>query len=336
MRLTKELADQADSGTAGSYLDDQGDLVVTVVTRKAAAQVRAADAHPQRVDDSAARLDRVMQRLDDLAEADRAGTVQGWYVDIPSNSVVVTSTTGATDADSRRLLRVARKFGDTVRFESSPTSISPTPTDSLYGGAQYVPGSGTCSVGFNAVDSSNRNVVLSAGHCLRSGPTASRNGYIIGATRTANFPTDDFGTFWNSYPSYWRPQASVNRYNGTAMAVRGSWGNPPIGATVCKSGRTTGWTCGTLKATNQTVNYGNGDVVYGLVRHSACVEPGDSGGSNVSSGGYALGLTSGASLFNSGGQKVCGQRVGQPNVSWYQPIGEALQRNGLRLLVSTR
>ena len=33
-----------------------------------------------------------------------------------------------------------------------------------------------------------------------------------------------------------------------------------------------------------------------------------------------------------GSSLVCGQRVGQPNVSYYQPIGEALSANGLTLL----
>ena len=47
----------------------------------------------------------------------------------------------------------------------------------------------------NAVDAANRNVVVTAGHCLTTRPTASRNGFIIGATRTVNYPVDDFGTF---------------------------------------------------------------------------------------------------------------------------------------------
>ena len=39
-----------------------------------------------------------------------------------------------------------------------------------------------------------------------------------------------------------------------------------------------------------------GWCVDGLTRHTACVERGDSGGANISTGGFALGLTSGASL----------------------------------------
>ena len=113
------------------------------------------------------------------------------------------------------------------------------------------------------------------------------------------------------------------------MTVHGSW-SAPVGATVCKSGRTTYWTCGVIRALNQSVNYSGGFLVRGLVRHTACVEGGDSGGANVSTGGYALGVTSGASMTAAG---QCRSKVGQENISYYQPIGEALSRNGLRLLV---
>jgi streptogrisin C len=101
-----------------------------------------------------------------------------------------------------------------------------------------------------------------------------------------------------------------------------------VGATVCKSGLKTGFTCGRITALDVTASYG-ANIIYGLTQHNACVEPGDSGGSNISGGAYALGVTSGASLVD---RKYCLSRYGQRNVSWYQPIGEALSRNGLRLL----
>jgi streptogrisin C len=102
--------------------------------------------------------------------------------------------------------------------------------------------------------------------------------------------------------------------------VVGQWNSPPVGATVCKSGRTTGYTCGTITSPNETVPYTGGKVISGLVRHTACVEPGDSGGANISAGGYALGVTSGASTTES--SHMCLSKVGQANVSYYQPIGD--------------
>ena len=44
-------------------------------------------------------------------------------------------------------------------------------------GYDYVtPDGGGCSVGFDALDTFNRNVVLTAGHCLRTSGTVTRNG----------------------------------------------------------------------------------------------------------------------------------------------------------------
>ena len=72
-------------------------------------------------------------------------------------------------------------------------------------------------------------------------------------------------------------------------------------------------------------------MLTGLVTHTACVEKGDSGGPVVTPSGYALGLNSGATMTST---FQCLQRVGGQNISYYQPIGEALSANGLRLLIS--
>lgn len=315
------------SDSAGSYVDGSGRLVVTVTTKRAADQVRAQGAQARLVDDSEADLKRLMKKLDKQSKKKDPGSVHSWRVDVKKNAVVVTTTKGATDKKAKKFIAFAKDLKGDVRFEKAAASAKPTTTEAIYGGLEFLPM--VCSVGFNTVDGSNRPVILTAGHCLNNGQMNHRSGYYLGATRNKNFPIDDFGTLWNAYPSYWQPKPWVYKYNGTAMIVRGSWLNPPVGATNCKSGRTTGWTCGVIRSFNETVNYGNGQVVYGLVRHSACVEGGDSGGSNVSNGGYALGLTSGAAMRNG----RCLGAYGQQSVSWYQPVGEALTRNGLRLLV---
>ncbi|MEP6798411.1 MAG: S1 family peptidase [Lapillicoccus sp.] len=325
----KQIEGGLGARTGGSYLDAQGQLVVTTVDAAGDAAVARAGATAHRVHNSSAVLQQIVARLDAMATTPQgAGSVQGWYVDVVHNTVVVTATAGAVDPGAAAVLKVARSLGTSVRVEEAPASRAPRPTDYLAGGYQFVPVTGgTCSVGFNTVDASNRNVVLTAGHCTRTTGNNSRNGLIIGATRTSNFPGTDFGTFWNSYPGYWRPSPSVYTWQyGTYVAVKGIVAAPLIGSQICKSGRTTGWTCGTIVAGNQTVNYPEG-TVRNLVRHNACVEGGDSGGSNVNAAGYALGVTSGAAMVN-------GRCQGNgTSVSYYQPISPALNANGLRLLI---
>ncbi|MGI8682136.1 MAG: S1 family peptidase [Mycobacteriales bacterium] len=324
--IEKSLAGRS----GGSYLDATGQLVVTTLDLAGDAAALRSGARPQRVDDSSARLESIKRLLDQAASAGGAGSLQDWYVDVPTNTVVVAVTAGTKDAATLALTKLASSFGDSVRINYVPAQQAPRTTEWLVGGLQIViPTGGLCSVGFNTRDANGRDVVLTAGHCVKTSGTVSRNGYRIGATRTANYPGDDFGTFWNSYPTFWQPSVSVYKYNNTYVSIRGQWNTPPVGATVCKSGRTTGYTCGSITALNQTVIYTGGITVSGLVRHNACVEGGDSGGSNISAGAYALGVTSGASLTAAG---QCWSKVGSSNVSWYQPIGEALSANGLRLL----
>jgi hypothetical protein len=339
-RALDRLGDRIESRLAGrsggDYLDADGKLVVTTLDARSSAVVATSGARAKRVDDSSARLNAITDALDRQAARNGAGEVQGWYVDVPTNTVVATVTEGATDPSTVAMKRLAASFGDSVRIEYRPATEAPRPAEWLVGGYDFrMPNGLACSVGFNTLDAYNRNVVLTAGHCTKQGGWMTRNGYAIGQARTANYPGDDFGTFWNSYPSYWQPSPSVYNYgNGTYPRLAGQWNNPPVGAVVCKSGRTTGYTCGTITALNTTVTYTGGYVLYGLVEHTACVEGGDSGGANISAGNYALGVTSGSSTPSSGPYKgKCLSKTGKPNVSWYQPIGEALSANGLRLVL---
>jgi streptogrisin C len=340
VRLAREralgaLGDRIETSLAGrsggTYLDSDGNLVVTTLDAASDAVVARSGARAQRVDDSSARLEAIMQQLDRQASEGHAGAVQDWYVDVPTNTVVMTVGEGALDAETAAMTKLATSFGNSVRIEYRPADEAPQTAEYLVGGYEFYEPDGihVCSIGFNTVTSLGYNVVLTAGHCVKAVGTVSRNGYQIGSTRTADFPTDDFGTFWNSYPSYWTPSPSVYKYNGTYARLAGQWDNPPVGTTVCKSGRTTGYTCGTITALNATVTYPEG-TIYGLVRHTACVEGGDSGGANISAGYYALGVTSGASTPVNTGK--CLSKSGGTNVSWYQPVGEALTRNGLSLV----
>ena len=109
-----------------------------------------------------------------------------------------------------------------------------------------------------------------------------------------------------------------NNFNGGEVPVAGAQ-EAPVGASVCRSGSTTGTRCGVIQAKNVTVNYPEG-AVSGLTRTNVCAEPGDSGGPWMS-GNQAQGVTSGGS----GNCTVGG-------VTFFQPLAEILERNNLTLL----
>src|SRR5690606_2147102 len=80
--------------------------------------------------------------------------------------------------------------------------------------------------------------------------------------------------------------------DGEVVEVTGSV-QALVGASVCRSGSTTGWHCGTIEQHDTSVSYAEG-LVDGLTRTTVCAEPGDSGGPYLA-GSQAPGVTSGRS-----------------------------------------
>ncbi|WP_373304379.1 carbohydrate-binding protein [Streptomyces anandii] len=119
---------------------------------------------------------------------------------------------------------------------------------------------------------------------------------------------------WVATNSSWTATPYVN---GSSVQVAGST-RATVGASVCRSGSTTGWHCGTVQQLDTSVTYQEG-TVSGVTRTSVCAEPGDSGGSFLS-GSQAQGVTSGGS----GGCTSGG-------TTFFQPVNPILQNYGLTL-----
>jgi streptogrisin C len=323
--LTPVAAQAAPSpGVVGSFLD-HGRLVVSVSDTVAADRIRRAGAEPRLVRNPAAALSAVMTELDDLARAGKAGRARSWYVDPVSGTVVVkVEGPAVADAVTAGFLRRAGAHSGLVTVKHVAGTL--TKTAGLLGGHQVDLSNGyVCSVGFNARTSRGTSIFFTAGHCARDYPTFSRNAYSLGTTRVSRYPGDDWGAV-NITNAVWVQRGQVERWTQADVAVRG-WSNAPVGSPLCKAGRTTRWTCGTISARNVSVNYGD-ELVTGLYEHTACVEGGDSGGPNLS-GDLAQGVTSGAALI--GG--LCLQKHGRRNESLSQPIGEALTASGASLVL---
>ena len=322
------LETELGSRAVGSYYDDAGELVVAVSDLATAELVRAAGAIPRLVRFTAEELNSVQSQLNRLAGGSSAGKVRSWYVDPLSGTVVVTVPKGARDPITKRFLARAERNGDRVTIRTAPGQVTTTADDfGLRGGVQVDKNTGyVCSLGFNARTSKGTRIFLTAGHCTAGKPSFSRNGYVLGNTRTSSFPGNDFGTV--GVIEGWDQQGYIEGWGAGNVAVKGV-GNTTVGSTLCKSGKSTGWTCGKIVARNVTVNYGSNKIVKGLFQHTACVEAGDSGGANMT-GNYAQGITSGAALIN--GQ--CLEKTGQTNESYAQPVTEALKATQSRLVLS--
>lgn len=293
---------------AGLWYDAHaGRIVVAVTTTHAAAQARALGAQPKTVRHSQADLARALKTV-----AVRTRGVVGWGVDPVHNQVVVR-------VDGTPHLG---RLGDLVRVER--TAAQHQQAGDVRGGDKWTPGSESpCSIAFSASGSDGKHF-LTAGHCTNDvnqpayGVDGSRVGTSnTGGTHSVNAREGDFGLV-DVDQAGWNLTPKVNTYGSADVLVTGS-AEPVTGMSICHSGQTSGWKCGSVTAVNQTIDYGN-VIIDGLFVTNACSAGGDSGGSYVT-GDKAVGI-------HSGGGNVCGQS--NPNTN-AQPVNEALAKWNLTL-----
>ncbi len=287
----------------GAWLSpDAKTFHVAVTSSGQADQVRAAGATPQLVKHSLAQLDAAKARLDGVsAKATKA--IPGWYVDVVTNAVVVLAR---TEADGAAFIKESGADASAVRVQLS--TEDPRTFIDVIGGNAYFIGGSRCSVGFSV-----NGGFITAGHCGTTGSTTSQPS---GTFRGSSFPGNDYS--WVQVASGNTPRGLVNNYAGGNVTVSGST-EAAVGASVCRSGSTTGWHCGTIQARNSSVTYPQG-TVNGLIRTNVCAEPGDSGGSLIA-GNQAQGVTSGGSGNCSSG-----------GTTYFQPVNEILQAYSLTLV----
>ncbi|WP_433272976.1 S1 family peptidase [Actinosynnema sp. CS-041913] len=299
----RDLRKRLNDRFGGAWIDPSGALTVGVTTNADLDQVGRG--RGKLVPRSEADLDAVKSTLDrHVAKAPRS--VPGWYVDLPTNTVVVKSQPGKLSA-ARAFVAASGVDAAAVRYV--PTNESPRPLIDVIGGNAYNIGSGSrCSVGFSV-----NGGFVTAGHC---GTTGASTSGPSGTFRGSSFPGNDYA--WVQVAAGNTPRGLVNNYSGGTVSVAGSQ-DAPVGATVCRSGSTTGWHCGTIQARNSSVSYPQGTVT-GLIQTTVCAEPGDSGGSLLA-GTQAQGVTS-------GGSGNC--RTG--GTTYFQPVNEILQAYGLTLI----
>ncbi|MBW4705494.1 MULTISPECIES: S1 family peptidase [unclassified Micromonospora] len=296
----------------GAWLSDDGSTLNVAVADPAQAQrVRAAGAVPKPVDRAVTELDAAKSRLDSVGRQ-ASPAITGWYVDVATNSVVVLAQPGA-ESRARRWAAGSGAPAGAVRITTSREQ--PRPLFDLVGGDPFfINDVGRCSIGFSVVGG-----FVTAGHCGRVGDrTTGFNQAQQGVFAASSFPGDDWAVVRTN--GQWTPQGVVNDFNGGVVPVNGST-EMPAGASICRSGSTTGARCGVVQARNATVNYPEGTVT-GLTRTDVCAEPGDSGGSWIS-GDQAQGVTSGGS-----GDCTVG------GVTFFQPVNEILERNNLTLVTA--
>ncbi|MEU4078354.1 serine protease [Streptomyces venezuelae] len=294
---------------AGAWVDgaESGTLTVATTRSSDAVAIRAAGARARLVTHPLTTLERAKERLDRAATADAPVR----YVDVRANVLVVEETKAGAAARLLAATGVPRELVRVVRSGQAPRPLY----DIRGGDAYYMGGGGRCSVGFPVTRGTTQGFAT-AGHCGRAGTTTSGfNQVAQGSFQGSIFPGNDMA--WVAANGNWTATPYVKGSGGANVQVTGSV-LQPVGSSVCRSGSTTGWHCGTVQQHNTSVTYPEG-TISGVTRTTVCAEPGDSGGSYIS-GSQAQGVTSGGSGNCSSG-----------GTTFFQPLNPLLQNYGLTL-----
>lgn len=261
-----------------------------------------------------------------LAEAESAKDASDLQVELAKRGVQVTHS---ELVDGKLKLRVAtEEQAKLARKSGADVTVGPADppkpaiaakalaSNNGTGWAHFPPGGSegeACSIGFYGYDKSGgQQQFLTAGHCNPGTNPISRldlprAGQLSSAAVVATTSTNVAGTFrfgggldaglikpdakftptdavdtWEG-TSTGRPSITALRLRGTIVAT--------VGSNLCKSGITTGWTCGSITHVNVAAQLDGGAIVNSIVSN-ACGDHGDSGGADVI-GQYAVGITSG-------------------------------------------
>jgi streptogrisin D len=238
-----------------------------------------------------------------------------WGVDPVTGQLLLTVSDAAPAAGVARLLAVADRFGRAVRTRHISAPLTEQgPAGALdgvvldgvvLGGDSINDRKIICSAGFNVVRDGVR-YLITAGHCTQGMPDWSG----IGPSVVSAFPGTDYGLVRDDDTI---APGAVDRYDGTTQPIT-SAGAATVGEEVCASGQTTHVTCGEVTAVDQTVDYGDGNVVHGLIETDVHTDHGDSGGP-LFDGSTGLGTVSG----------------GDGTTDYFQPLPPVLAAYGLEL-----
>ncbi|MFG1920413.1 S1 family peptidase [Cryptosporangium sp. NPDC048952] len=301
--------------SAGTWISKTtGELMVGVTDQKAADAVQAAGATPKLVSRGMNDLQQVKTQLDAI------GRIPGtsWAVDPSSNAVTVqVSQEAAADPRADAWLDKLEGYGDAVNVQRTAASFT---TQAFFGGQAILSedGAGRCSSAFNATTGQDA-FIITAGHCTDAIDTWTDGQQVIGESALTQFPGNDYGVIRVDDAQALDPQPAVINQD-QAQPISGTT-QVPVGSAVCKTGSTTGTTCGVVQAFDTTVVYPEG-AVQGLIQTDVCSQPGDSGGA-LFAGDQGQGIVSGGSL---GDCDIPGF------VSFFQPINEVLEDTGLQLI----
>ncbi|GGC62335.1 protease [Hoyosella rhizosphaerae] len=258
-----------------------------------------------------------------------ADTAVGDAIDLPSvleNAGIVFTPANEVIPGEDRIIEEPLPGGTEEQPVFPPASATVPPNFQVMGGDPFLSGSNAslrCSLGFNGVDSDGNAVNITAGHCNPDGPGATGAptrfldgplaGQVFGTFTETNMDDVDYAiiTVDDSHKD-WFKTAGVR--GGSDLHITGT-ADPVVGMPVCKSGVTTGFSCGVVTSTNLKLEVGN-RTLGNAFTSNICALQGDSGGAIIS-GTRAVGVSSASDV---GDFTSCSEAVRQTAIFGDTPL----------------
>jgi hypothetical protein len=325
--------------TAGLYIDQRaGELVVNATTPGASGPKRK-DMREVPVRYSSNDLDRAATTVA-AAVAATGATGLTWAVDVRVNAVVIAVSTGnARLPATKALLAQAAALGPVVqtRTVKSVEGTAKGKAMSEAAGEEVAAGdkAGSCSVAWPVRDREGNDAILTAGHCVHDYTKVwTHAGHALGRVVVHSYGPRDFGVIRQEPGGGTRLGDKVNLYDGSYATLTGQ-SSAPVGSIICKSGATSGLSCGAITA-ERISSVGGGKFLENLVGMRMCSDYGDSGGAVFVP--YIDGTVSAQGII-SAGIEACNLTPGEgdteimDNGMYYQPVNIVLREQGLTLRV---
>ena len=242
----------------GAYFDEDNTLVVQAAKgSEAAVAAEAASLEVVTPQFGQERLSEITAELTEKIGKD--ADVAAITPDVVDDTVVVTVV---NDADEETVSALAETYGAAVTVERGEANLMQA---NVAGGDKMMLGGGYCSAGFGAND-----YMVWAGHCLEDIPQVeAEDGSLVGTTVETKFISYDGQTDQDmgivELADGVTMDGTVNDHGeGTIEvdATQGAW-KAPICTETCKSGATSGITCGEVTGYDATVTYSD---QYGRVQ----------------------------------------------------------------------
>ncbi len=242
--------------------------------------------------------------------------------------------TNELDKKSQKIL--SQRYGNKIHLDVDPSFVDKTTytkqrTDDwnkLGAGIGIKAGDWSCSTA-GVAKKDTRYFIITAGHCVGTGNVFQYNSLVGTSHLDSRNSGYDFGlvqinkgslTRYASNGLYIYDNNNPSDYDGRLRHLD----KPVNGETLCKSGKTTGYTCG--KVTSTTANVA-GEVNYEITKTNGWMAgSGDSGSASFrSSNGYLIGITSRVSNDHIANGRTYG------HIGYFTPYATLADRYGLSL-----